>query len=505
MLYVMHIGGPNETMQSIPRYNVSKQLGMSGFWLVGASTMVDSSPLTLRPYQNQGVDFLRANPRAYLADEQGLGKSVQLIHASEGQTLIVAPAMLVDSGMWQGEVDKWADDPSRFTITAYSRLAHRDGRKLTNKLADPVNKQWDTVIFDEAHYLISRDSIRSKMSVALAKQSERVYLASGTPIPNHPHELFVPLQMLNPSETRAGMMYGSYWRFVERWFNTVTSFYGKGAVDIGRLKGCSEECDTLRQGINCEHYAAYSMANLKGKMLRRLRDDVLQDLPELQHQRIPVPMTTKQWSEYRSMRETYIAEVEDTEIIAWSGASRHMHLDRMTTGVGVLGDGDDLTAHSGKFDRLREDLLGRNRPTLVVAHFRRSVEGAAMVARELGKTVEIIHGGTSVAERERIVTAFQAGQVDVLAGSFDTISEGLTLTAADMCILLELSYKAARNEQAIRRIHRIGQTRGCLVYEYFATGPKGQRTLDAHKRDLVDGKIISATKTLQAATVKSLL
>lgn len=462
-------------------------------------------PTALRPYQLAGIEFLKAHPHAYLADSQGLGKSVQLIKAAQGKTLIIAPAMLVDSGMWKSEVEKWADNPEDFTITAYSRLAKREGRKLTTQIAEGLDQEWGTVIGDEAHYLVSRDSARSKMFRKIAAKADRVHLASGTPVPNYPHELFVPLQILHPEETRAGMTFGSYWRWIERWFETKPSFYGSsGALDIGRLRGCTDQCDSTRDGVSCEHYAAFSMANLRGKMLRRLRDDVLTDLPELQHIRVPVPMTTKQWTEYRSMRETYIAEVADSEVIAWSGASRHMTLDRLTTGVGAVG-GDDLTAHSGKFERLREDLLGRTRPTLVVAHFRRSVDGAAEVARELGKSVGVIHGGTSREEREQIVTDFQAGKLDVLCGSFDTISEGLTLTSADLCILLELSYKAARNEQAIRRIHRMGQTRSCLVYEYFAVGPKGQRTLDAHKRDLVDRKIDGAEKTLTAATVKSLL
>lgn len=464
--------------------------------------MTDRAP-ELYPYQQAGVEFLQNNDRAYLGDEMGLGKTVQLIRGSVGQTLVVAPAMLVDSGTWQREIDLWADDPSRFTVTAYTRLPGRNGRKMSRKPREEFDQGWDTLIFDEAHYLKNRDSIRTVVSLRVARQAKRVYLASGTPVPNWAHELFVPLQILNPEEAKAGMTYGSYWRWVETWFQVSASPFARGALDIGRLTGCSAACARRSPDDPCEHYQAFSQANLGDRMLRRLRDDVLQDLPDLRVQRVPVPMTAKQWAEYRRMREEFITTVDDSEIVAWSGASRHVYLDQITTSLGLLSG--NPTEHSGKFEMLAADLAQRSRPTVVVAHYRASVEGAAQVARDLGKSVGVIHGQTSKADRHRVTEEFQAGKLDVLVGSFDTISEGLTLTAADMLIMLELSYKAARNQQVIRRIHRIGQDQGCLVLEYYSTGPKGQSTLDSAKRDLVDRKIQGAAHALTAATIKELL
>ena len=80
----------------------------------------------LRPYQDEGVEFLRQQGRALLADEMGLGKSVQMIRASEGSTLVIAPAMVIDSGTWSNEIDKWADDPQRFHQATYSNLTRRE-------------------------------------------------------------------------------------------------------------------------------------------------------------------------------------------------------------------------------------------------------------------------------------------------------------------------------------------------------------------------------------------
>ena len=460
--------------------------------------------LTPLPYQDKGIDFLRQRKRAYLADEMGLGKSMQLIRASQGDTLVVAPAMIVDSGTWTNEIEKWADDPDRFTLTAFSRINERDGRKLTAKPHPDFNRSWDTILIDEAHYLKNRDAKRTQAMMKIIKKADRVYLASGTPIPNWSHELFVPLQILRPDQAKPGGELGSYWRWVEKWFRVSESPFGHGSLDIGRLRGCTPACD--RRGLDdpCAHYRRFVQGNMEDQFIRRLRDDVLQDLPALTTQEVRIPMKPKQWTEYRRMRREFIAEVGDTELVAWNTAARHTNLDKITTSLGMLAGGDPLT-DSGKFDRLAADLAERTRPTIVVGHYRATVEAAAAVARSLGKKVRVIHGGTGNRERELTVKQFQQNKIDVLVGSYDTISEGLTLTAADTMILVETSYKAARNDQVIRRIHRIGQEHSCLVLDYISTGPAGQSTLDVSKRKLLAQKKKGIEHALSGSTIKEML
>ena len=125
--------------------------------------------LQLYPYQETGVEFLRSRKRAYLADEMGLGKTVQMITASQGDTLVVAPAMIVDSGTWTNEIEKWADDPDRFTVTAFSRINERAGRKFTAKPHPDFNRSWDTILIDEAHYLKNRDAKRTQAMMKIIK------------------------------------------------------------------------------------------------------------------------------------------------------------------------------------------------------------------------------------------------------------------------------------------------------------------------------------------------
>ena len=457
-------------------------------------------------YQQEGIDFLRKHRRAYLADDMGLGKTMQLIRASEGKTLVVAPATLVASGTWAREIEKWSDDPSRFEVVSYSKL-HPHGRSAkgaAGALRDELRQQWDTVIFDEAHYLKNRNAKRTKAAQVLQRRyADRVYLASGTPVSNWSHELFVPLQILQPEEAVAGGRLGSYWRWVESWFRVHDSPFARGTLEIGKLKGCTAECKQRSLDDPCEHYRRFTSENFQGQFIRRLRDEVLTELPPIQHQKVKIPMKTNQWKQYRAMRKDFLAEVDNDAVVAWSTGGRHVLMDRICTSLGMLGD--DSMKDSNKMDQLAEDLQQRVRPTVVVAHYRDTVEAAAQVAMDQGKTAVVIHGGIDSATRGESIRKFTEGKVDVLVGSFETISEGLTLTISDCIIMVEISYKAARNAQVVRRINRIGQDRKCLVLEYISTGPTGQRCLDMSKRDRIDEKVRDQENTMSAAHFKGLI
>lgn len=460
--------------------------------------------LKLRPYQQEGVEFLRRSGRAMLCDEMGLGKTAQMILASEGRTLVIAPAMVLDTGTWTREIAKWGGDPDRFTQVSYSSLNAREGSKLLREVNAALDGHWDTLILDEAHYCKNTKARRTQAVKALSKRSDRVYLATGTPIPNWPHEIFVPLQMMFPEDAKPKGKLGSYWRWIDEWFTTAASPYSDFDFVVKGLKDCKPSCKLNDPLKPCEHYLAFAAANFQDRFLQRLRDDVLTDLPPLTEEQIPVPMTVAQEREYKRMKKDFIATVDDDEVVAWNDAAKNTLLDKITTGLGMIQDPTSLNG-SGKFEMLREDLAERYRPTLVVAHYRSSVEACAQLARDLGRSARVLHGGTPKADRLSAAEEFQNGKVDVLVGSFDTISEGLQLTAADMCILVEYSYKPHRNQQVIRRIHRLGQDRPCTIRDYVSVTQKGGKTLDGHKRDLVNNKTYSQTQTLSAARFKQML
>lgn len=467
-------------------------------------------PAGERPYQTEGVQFLEAGPRRFLADEPGLGKSLQLVRASRGDTLVVAPGMVLQGGTWDVEVGKWADDPSRFTQVSYTSLNTREktgrgsGTKPSSQAKPEYDRAWGTVILDEAHYVKGRKTTWTQSLRKVCAKSERVYLASGTPIPNWPHELFVPLQLLNPGEAKPGRRFGSYWGWAEEWFRIAPDPHRPRSKVVRGLLACSGRCSSRAVTDPCEHLQEFVQANFGDDYLQRLRDDVLTDLPPLTGPvRVNVPFGPDQQRVYRELRDELVTDLPSgEELVAWSPGSKVALLDQLCTGIGMVGldplQPEDLK-HSAKLERLKWDLTDRATPTLVVAHYRRSVEAAAMVARLTGAKASVVHGGTSPRDRRAAVEGFQAGRVDVLCGSLQTVSEGLTLTAADLVVFLETSYRPSTNTQATRRIHRLGQTRPCLALDYVATTARGGKTLDGLKRELLAEKSDLQARVLTAA------
>lgn len=467
----------------------------------------------LRPYQAEGVAYLRDRRRVLLADDPGLGKTRQMIEASEGQTLVIAPAMVLDGGTWRDEIAKWADDPDRFTTVAYTSLVVR--RAATNDAGKRVHKavpvarpefmrKWDTIILDEAHNIKGRKTTWTAAILSLAASSTRLFAATGTPIPNWAHELFTLLQVLDPADAEPGGRLGSYWRWAGEWFTIEPDRYS--AYNVGGLLACKvDRCDGGTQTEPCEHYHKFVEANLAGRWLRRTRDAVLPDLPPLTQVRVEVPMGTKQAVAYRQMKTDYLAHLEDgTEVAAWTSSARHVKLDRCTTGLDLMAPGTAPGAvarvDNAKLNRLATDLADRSTPTLVMAHYRDSVDACARVAQALGLRVRAVHGGTARTDRESAVAQFQAGQLDVLVGSLETLAEGLTLTAADALIFVEQSWKPSRNEQAMRRLHRLGQTRPVTVYDYVTPD-----SVDANKRKLLASKTDHQMRVLTSAQLANLL
>lgn len=448
-------------------------------------------------YQEEGVRFLQAQGRAFLGDDMGLGKSAQLIRAAEGETLVVAPAMVLQGGTWVDEIAKWADDPARFTTVAYTQL----GPARSTKLKPEYSRRWGTVIFDEAHYLKGRGTQRTALGQAVAAKSDRVFLASGTPIPNYAQELFTLLQILEPHEAVPGRRLGSYWRWAGEYFHIAPDRYSK--YTIKGLLGCIEECKDREPHDPCEHYLKFASDNLGERFLRRLRSQVLTNLPTLTEVEVATPMEPDQLKAYRAMKKDYVAEVAGEAVVSWSASSRHVRLDQLTTGLSMLSpEPGKAIGSDSKLLRLREDLAARKKgspPVLVMAHYRATVGACLKVAQQLGLRVAAVHGGTPGPERTKAIRSFQKLKLDVLVGSLETLSEGVTLIEADTVIFVEKSWKPSRNEQALYRVSRLGQTKPVTSLEYVT--PK---SIDSNKRELLATKTDHQVRTLTAAQIARL-
>lgn len=417
--------------------------------------------------------------------------------AAEPPVLIVAPAML--AGTWASEIALWRPEWTEddWTWISYSSLCERvtavaeSGRK-TSKALDRAKWQiretnWHTIVYDEAHYLKSRKAKWTK--AALGLRSERVVMLTGTPIPNWSHELYVLLRILHGVKDPD---YRSYWRFIETWFSWWNPPWGDGR---------QREIKGLKEGVTWEDFARGT--GLDRLMLRRLRDDVLKDLPPLTEQTILVKMGTAQRKAYNDLKADYYTFVEEAgeEVAAFSDGGLYVKLAKATTGLPALLDRPDMTKGSAKLDALKELVEEREgSPIVTFSHFRTTTACCAAIGAAAGRKVATIMGGMPQAERDEAVCAFQSGELDMLCGTFGTLSEGVTLTAADCCIMVEHPWRPSQLEQSMRRLHRLGQKRPVTVIHLVTENSLDQRILA-----LLAAKQGQQLAALRAAEFASLL
>ncbi len=460
----------------------------------------------LRAHQATAVEWINTHGRGLLGDPPGLGKTRVAIEAfdkPDTKVLVVAPSLVIAGGTWSDEIERWADHPESFTVAPYSMLNARNGattnfgtKKNPSYRLRPEYKQvWDAVVVDEAHYTKGRKTSWTWAVQQLAKTTPRLLEMTGTPVPNWAHEIFTILRAVYPERAKPGKELGSHNRWLKEWFEVLPNYQAKSehATLVGGLRACQLACAERPPWDPCEHYTQFMDANLGGRFLRRKREDCL-DLPPATEQTVRTPMSRDQTRVYNELRDDFMTELDGRELITWTTGARTVALDRVTVSPWLLQDPATRkpVPHGGKFDQLRFDLEGRDRPTVVFAHYRDTVEACAAVARDLGARVGYVHGGVSRSKAGQTVKDFKEGRLDVIVGSLETMAEGLQLTAADTLILVEVSFKPSRNEQARMRVHRMGQEHPVTIREYLTPD-----TLDERKRELL------ATKTDQQIRLMS--
>lgn len=427
--------------------------------------------MELRPYQLAGRDFLREVRRAVLADGMGVGKTPQLIAAAEGRTLVVCPAGLRTN--WCKELDRWMHlSDANWHVTSYHSLCDPRIKDRYNDVVGRPKEQWlsgfDTLIFDESHHLKGRKTGYARAGVTLAGMTDRVYMATGTPVRNWAHEVWMLLKALYPGDPR----FSSFWNWVERWF-TVTD----EVTWDGRKQNKHKAIGKLRDITTWEVFVEAN--GLQGRVLRRTIDDpsVDIDLPPLQVIPIYVDMGPTQAKAYRQMEKSFFAEHQGKRFIETSTGGQWNSLMRLSSGLMFhpeFGQGP-----SAKLDALGDllDDVGSD-PLLVFAWYHETIDMLCRVLEHNGYTATRVHG--DVPNWERNMVAWQAGEHQILVGSYGTLAEGHTLTEADKAVMFEHPAVPSVLDQAMARIHRFGQTRKCTIWSLV-----GADTTDAYYFDRV--------------------
>ena len=427
----------------------------------------------LRSYQEDGYRWLSRLAAcgfgACLADDMGLGKTLQIIallleRSQKGASLVVAPASVC--GNWRREIQRFAPtlnpllamecadagasaSAGDVVITSYGYLLfHEDAL---------VGRAWNGLVLDEAQ-AIKNDASKRAHVVKRFNALFRV-AATGTPVENRLGELWSLFDFLNPG------LLGPAASFAQRFI-----VEGKAKPELKKL--------------------------VKPLILRRLKGDVLEDLPEKTEISLSVNLGAAERSAYEGCRLHALAALEEKDegdrisILAELTRLRRFCCHPSL----VLGASSDVP--SAKMEVL-VDLLGElhdgHHRALVFSQFTDYLALVRQVVQAHGWTCKYLDGSTPTLERERLVNDFQAGEGDFFLISLKAGGTGLNLTAANYVILLDPWWNPAVENQAADRAHRIGQTQPVTIYRLVAADTVEERVIELHKEknamaaDLLEG------------------
>lgn len=391
------------------------------------------------PYQEEGAVFLADRTAALLADDPGLGKTFQAIRAADRrmvlEVLVICPASVIDN--WKGEIRKYSEGDWSATVVSYERAC---GAAYDDLMA----REFDVLIIDEAHYLKGIESKRTKQIYgftakdglnrieALIDRAGAVWLLTGTPMPNHPAELFPHLRALYPEAIRSertGKLWSIY-QFIAGYCRTKSNGFGEQIV------GAKNEAKLHRK--------------LQGFMLRRRKADVLKDLPPLRFGELEVP------------GDLSALPPEEVEIVEKALAKGGFDALKDVAGhVAVLRRLTGQAKVPATIAWLKDWLAGSESKIVVFAHHKDVI---ARLAEPFGKAAVVLDGSVPTHKRQGVVDAFQKDpKVRIFIGQMAAAGVGITLTAASDMLVVESSWVPAEIQQATQRIHRIGQTDPCLV------------------------------------------
>lgn len=431
------------------------------------------------PYQKESLVFgLHRAGRVLLGDEMGLGKTLQALllaaqFKDEWPLLVVAPSSL--RFVWRDQAAQWlphwvgengqdvhvvrnskdkVQKSAKIVVVTYDLL--RRSESLRRRPSD--GRGYLVVIVDESQSIKESSSQRTKVVVGVCKAARRVLLLSGTPAVNRACELYTQLEALLPSEMP------SFVKFAERYsYKQTVYFTGHPTVKWNGLQRSGE--------LNCL---------LGSVMIRRLKKDVLQQLPPKRRMKVPL--------DPEKMNQEILREVErQTKEMGSVDFSKGFPLGEMPqlfrmTAEAKLEAVLEYVAH----------LLNNGVKFLVFGHHHLVLDALQDKLQKLKTGFIRIDGHTTPAARPALVSKFQEDEtIRVAVLSITAAGTGLTLTAAQTIVFAELYWVPGQIQQAEDRAHRIGQRDSVTVHYLIA-----KKTLDEVLFQTLEKKTVSTTSIL---------
>lgn len=458
---------------------------------IAASRSVDAdidipcpSNLSYLPYQRGGIAYASNHRDTLFGDEMGLGKTIQAIGTINADktarsVLIICPASLKLN--WQREFTKW--DTKNLSVEIIKpntkKFPEADviivNYELLTKWQDPIRaRAWSILIVDEAHYvknpktkraqeIFGRKTTRKKERadgtieerppLPPIKAERRLFL-TGTPIVNKPVELWPLIQALDPDGLGSNFM-----KYALKYCN---AYKGRFGWDFSGASNLDELQELLRSKF----------------MVRRLKSDVLKELPP-------------------KRRQVLVLEYDDKaikDILEKEKQTYEQYAD-------ALKDGDFETPAFCEMSKVRKDVAVLKIP-FIVDHIKETLEELdkvcvfvhhyevvdALVAA-FGNSSVHIDGRSKNEDRQAAVDRFQNDPTcKIFIGTIRAAGVGITLTASSTVVFGELDWVPGNVSQAEDRCHRIGQTDTVFVRHLVLEGSLDERMAQiiVEKQEVID-------------------
>jgi SWI/SNF-related matrix-associated actin-dependent regulator 1 of chromatin subfamily A len=423
----------------------------------------------LAPFQWAAVDYALQARRAFLADEQGLGKTVEALAALEADgaypAVVVCPAALKLN--WEREAQKWLPHRSVAVIHGRCAVPPRGDITILNYEIVAAHRQAlsrpraRAIVIDESHYCKNPSAKRTQAvrAVAASVVPDGLRLAlTGTPVLNHADELIAQLRVID----------------------RLTDF-GSGARFSAKFRGrLSEERLHWHLRRHC--------------FVRRLKADVLPQLPA--KRQVVVPMALTNDSEYRLAERDVVAWLR-TQPLDLSTLNAKIAATLRAQRLAQLGTLQRLAARGKLAAALAwiDDFLASGEPLVV---FARHVEVQHAVLQRFPDALHLL-GEDSMGAREAAIASFQhTGGPPLIVAATRVAAQGITLTRASNVAFLELEWTPAMHDQAEDRCHRIGQHDAVTAWYLLAA-----TTIDETMARLIQSKRATVAAVTDGRTLES--
>jgi SWI/SNF-related matrix-associated actin-dependent regulator 1 of chromatin subfamily A len=429
------------------------------------SVNIDYSKYSHRPpleHQKIAIEKLAGSKRFILADDMGLGKTTSTIIAAletgSKKVLIVCPASLKIN--WQREIENYSDRPvfiaegkkfsseHDFVIVNYDILKNfhdSDPKKKDESLL--LQSKFDLVILDEAHMISNVQAQRTKIINSFAKKVERVWLLTGTPMTSRPMNYY---NLLNLIESPVAQNWKAYAiRYCQGFQFTA------GKRKVWNVMGASN-LEELRDRTSKQ-------------ILRRLKEDVL-DLPDKIITPVYLRLKSKEYEDLMGEYYDWYDKNPDESSSLTVQFSKLMKVRKVIA--------NEKTKQTIDF---AENILEQGKKVIIFTNFTDTLQ---TIYQHFGKQAVYLDGSCSNAMRQQAVDSFQNDdKIKVFVGNLKAAGVGLTLTAAEVVIMNDLSFVPAEHAQAEDRAYRYGQKSNVLVYY-----PLFENTIEGAIYDILNRK-----------------